>query len=197
MLVTVTTMGSALMVTEQVSRGYATELDGALTREEARFALDWIETTIREAGANPYNVATTNCPGAAVAVQALRLDPNANGVRDDVRLQADVNPPNGLVGGVGGACGELGEDLTIAHDPTARTITVLDNNLGGVPTPMTDSVITDLRFDYLDAARTPTTDATQVVFVRIEVTAEAPNANRARGAADTVTLSTEVRLRTR
>ncbi len=197
MLITVTMMGAALTVADQVSRGFNAQLDGALLQAEARFAMEWIETTLRTAGSNPYDIATTNCPGAGTAFEALRLDPNGNAVMDDVRLQADINPPNGLLGGVGGVCDETGEDVTIAHDPTARTITLLDNNLGGTPTPMTDSVITDLQFTYLDANRAPTTVAAAVAFVQVLVTAETPNANRARGAADSVTLTTEVRVRTR
>ena len=116
---------------------------------------------------------------------------------DDVRLQADINPPKGLLGGIGGVCNETGEDVTIAHDPTARTSTLLDNNVGGDPTPMTDSVITGLRFAYLDANRAPTTVAAAAAFVRVLVTATTPNASRARGTPDSVTLTTEVRVRTR
>ena len=82
-------------------------------------------------------------------------------VMDDLRVQADVNPPNGLLGGVGGVCDEAGEDVTIAHDPTAMTITLRDNNLDDNPIAMTDSVITDLRFAYLDANRTPTPSPTR------------------------------------
>ena len=197
MMVTVTAMGTALAVTEQISRGYTTQLDNALTQEEARFALEWLETALRTAGANPYDVATTNCPGAAFNVQAVRLDPNGNGVMDDLRLQADVNPPNGLVGGVGGTCDEAGEDVTIGHDSGAKTITLLDNNLGGLPTPMTDGVITGLQFSYLDANRVATNAAAAAAFVQVSVTAEAPGANRARGARDTVTLTSEVRIRVR
>ena len=197
MAITVTTMGTSLAITEQVSRGYTTQLDNALTQEEARFALDWVASALRTAGANPYAVVTTNCPGAAFNFQAVRLDPNGNGVMDDLRLQADVNPPNGLVGGVGGVCDEAGEDVTIGLDPATKTITLLDNNLGGLPTPMTDGVITGLQFSYLDANRVATNAAAAAAFVRVSVTAEAPGANRARGARDTVTLTSEVRIRVR
>ncbi len=92
MLVTVTMMGAALTVAEQVSRGFGTQLDGALLQDETRFALEWIETTLRTAGSNPYDIATTNCPGVGIGFEALRLDPNGNAVMDDIRLQADVNP---------------------------------------------------------------------------------------------------------
>ena len=197
MLVTVTATGAALAVTEQVSRGYDTRIDGALAQDEARYALEWIETTLRTTGSNPYDIATTNCPGAGIGFEALRLDPNANGVMDDVRLQADINPPNGLLGGVAGVCDETGEDVTIAHDPAAKTITLLDNNVGGNPTPMTDGVITGLQFTYLDANRGPTTVAAAAAFVQVLVTAETPSANRARGARDSLTLTTEVRVRSR
>ena len=94
-------------------------------------------------------------------------------------------------------CDETGEDVTIAHNPTTKTITLVDNNVGGPPTPMTDSVITGLQFTYLDTNRAPTTVAAAVAFVQVLVTAETPSANRARGARDSLTLTTEVRVRTR
>ena len=197
MLITVAAMGAALAMTEQVSREYTTRLDAALLQDEVRFALEWIETTLRTAGSNPHDIATTTCPGAGLEFEALRLDPNGNSVMDDLRVQADVNPPNGLLGGVGGVCDEAGEDVTIAHDPTAMTITLRDNNLDDNLIAMTDSVITDLRFAYLDANRTPTAVADAVAFVRVSVTAETPNANRAHGSPDSLTLTTEVRVRTR
>ena len=37
------TLGAAVLITDQVSRGYTSQLDGALVQEEARFALTWIE----------------------------------------------------------------------------------------------------------------------------------------------------------
>jgi len=197
LMVTATAIGTALMVTEQVSRGYHGTLDGTLIQEEARYALDRIESALRTAGANPYGVTDTNCSGATTPFTAVRLDPNGNGQMDDVRLQADVNPPNGLVGGVSGVCDEAGEDVTIAFDPAARVITVRDNTLGTSPAPMTDAVITGLDLAYLDATQTPTADAAAAAFVRVSVTAETPNANRAQGAAERVVVTSVVRIRSR
>lgn len=197
MAITATALGTALTVTEQVSRGYHSSLDNTLIQEEARYALDWIETTLQGAGANPYGVVTSNCPANGTPFAAIRLDPNGNGILDDVRLQGDVNPPNGLIGGVGGICDEAGEDVTIALNQTTRAITLRDNNLGTPPVPMTDAVFTSLRFAYLDATETPTAAPDAAAFVRITLTAETPNANRSTGAADQVALSSIVRIRTR
>ena len=189
-------LGAAVLITDQVSRGYTSQLDGALVQEEARFALDWIEEALRAAGSNPYGIAASNCPAAGTAFRAIRRDPNGNGALDDIRIQADVNPPNALLGGVG-PCTEPGEDITIAHDPAAQTITVLDNNLGGAPTPMTDGVITQLRFTHLDATRVVTANDDAVAFVQVAVTAQGPNRDRQLGQPATVTLTSEVRIRTR
>ena len=57
---------------------------------------------------------TTPCPAAGTPFQAIRFDPNANGQNDDIRLQMDANPTNGLIGGAAGACNETNEDVTIA-----------------------------------------------------------------------------------
>ena len=190
-------MGAAVLITDQVSRGYTSQLDGAMVQEEARFALDWIEEALRSAGSNPYGIAASNCPAAGTAFLAIRRDPNGNAVMDDIRIQADVNPPNALLGGLAAACGEAGEDITIAHDPAAQTITVLDNNLGGAPTPMTDGLITQLQFTHLDASRVVTANENAIAFVQVAVTAQGPNRDRQLGQPATVTLTSEVRIRTR
>ncbi len=190
-------LGAAVLITDQVSRGYTSQLDGAMVQEEARFALDWIEEALRSAGSNPYGIAASNCPAAGTAFRAIRRDPNGNGVLDDIRIQADVNPPNALLGGLAAPCGEPGEDITIAHDPAAQAITVLDNNLGGAPIPMTDGVITLLQFAHLDATRAATANENAIAFVQIAVTAQGPNRDRQLGQPATVTLTYEVRSRTR
>ena len=190
-------LGAAVLITTQVSRGYTSQLDGAMVQEEARFALDWIEEALRSAGSNPYGIAASNCPAAGTAFLAIRRDPNGNAVMDDIRIQADVNPPNALLGGLAAACGEAGEDITIAHDPAAQTITVVDNNLGGAPTPMTDGLITQLQFTHLDAGRVVTANENAIVFVQVTVTAQGPNRDQQLGQPATVTLTSEVRIRTR
>ena len=190
------TLGAAVLITDQVSRGYTSQLDGAMVQEEARFALTWIEEALRSAGTNPYGIAASNCPAAGTAFRAIRRDPNGNAVMDDIRIQADVNPPNALLGGLAAACGEADEDITIAHDPAAQTITVLDNNLGGAPTPMTDGVITQLQFTHLDANRVVTANENAIAFVQVAVTAQGPNRDRQLGQPATVTLTSEVRIRT-
>ena len=196
-LVSSAVLSAAVLITDQVSRRYTSQLDGALVQEEARFALDWIEEALRSAGSNPYSIAASNYPAAGTAFLAIRRDPNGNAVLDDIRIQADVNPPNALLGGLAGACGEPGEDITIAHDPAAQTITVLDTNLGGAPTPMTDGVITQLQFTYLDATRAVTANDNAVAFVQVAVTAQGPNRDRQLGQPATVTLTSEVRIWTR
>ncbi len=175
------TLGAAVLLTDQVSRGYTSQLDGAMVQEEARFALTWIEEALRSAGSNPYGIAASNCPAAGTAFRAIRRDPNGNAVMDDIRIQADVNPPNALLGGLVAACGEAGEDITIAHDPAAQAITLLDNNLGGAPIPMTDGVITQRQCTHLDANRVVTANENAIAFVQIAVTAQGPNRDRQLG----------------
>ena len=189
-------LGAAVLITDQVSRGYTSPLDGAMVQEEARFALNWIEEALRSAGSNPYGIAASNCPAAGTAFLAIRRDPNGNAVMDDIRIQADVNPPNALLGGLAAPCAEPGEDITIAHDPAAQTITVLDNNLGGAPTPMTDGLITQLQFTHLDASRVVTANENAIAFVQVAVTAQGPSRDRQLGQPATVTLTSEVRIRT-
>ena len=196
-LVSLITLGVAVQVATQVQRGYTRQLDAAAYEEEARYAIDWIERTLRSAGSNPYAITVSNCPVAGTAFVALRLDPNANGLDDDIRINADVGLPNGLLGGDAGACVAADEDITIAFDAATQTITRQDNNLDAAPIPMTDSVITGLQLTYLDSNRVATADPAAIAFVGVAVTAQATQMNANTGGFDTITLNSEVRLRSR
>jgi hypothetical protein len=118
--------------------------------------------------------------------QPIWIDPNGNGEDDDVRVQADVNPPDGT-------CTDNEEDVTIALD-TARNIITLDTGAGAVD--MTDPIITNLVFTYLDRSRNPTAAEAQVAYVGIAVTGQSEGRSTATGFTQ-FTLSTEVRIRTR
>ncbi len=196
-LVSLITLGVAVQVASQVQRGYTRQLDSSAYVEEARFAIDWIERTLRSAGSNPYGITVSNCPTAGTTFEALRLDPNANGLDDDIRIHADVGLPNGLLGGDAGACVEADEDITIALDLATQTITQQDNNIDAAPIQMTDGVITGLQFTYLDSDRVVTANPAAIAFVGVTVTAQATEMNANTGGFDTVTLSSEVRLRSR
>ncbi len=76
-------------------------------------------------------------------------------------------------------------------------ITRQDNNLEASPTAMTEPIITELLFTYLDASRNPTTDPASVVYVRVRVTGRSEAYSIFLGDYATSTLETEVRIRTR
>jgi len=196
-VVTLLVLGAALTVTTQIQQGYTTQLDRAGEREEARFAADWLARELRQAGTNPYGVTVSACPAANTNFLPIRIDPDGDGVNDDIRVNADVNPPNQLLGGSAGACIEADEDVTISHDPATRMITRFDNNVDAAPVPVTDSVITQLQFTYLDANRVWTVNPAAVAFVQILVTAQARRMNPQTGQFDTFTAGSEVRLRAR
>ncbi len=196
-LVSLVVLGVAVQVASGVQRGYTRQLDSSAYVEEARFAIDWIERTLRSAGSNPYAITVSNCPAAGTAFVPLRLDPNANGLDDDIRINADIGMPNGLLGGAAGACVEANEDMTIAFDPATQTITQRDNNIDAAPIQMTDGVITGLQFTYLDSNRVVTANPAAIAFVGVVVTAQATAMNAQTGGFDTVTLTSEVRLRSR
>ncbi|MCX6537352.1 MAG: prepilin-type N-terminal cleavage/methylation domain-containing protein [Acidobacteria bacterium] len=190
-------MGSALLVTRQTTRASNVLLDGSATQEEVQFVIEWITTALRSAGANPYMITTGACPAAGTVFTPIQLDPNGTGLADNVRIEADINPPNGLLGGAAGACNEGGEDLTIAHNLANLTITKRDNNLDQAAVVMTDRVISSLRFTYLNAQRVATAVPTQVAYVQVSVTGQTITRDEYRNAPTTYTLTSEVRLRLR
>jgi Tfp pilus assembly protein PilW len=195
--IAVAMLGSAVALASQVQRSYGTELDDVAAQEEGRFALDWIGRLLRSAGNNPYDITVSGCPAAGTAFQALRFDPDLDGLPDDVRIQADVNPANGLLAGLAGTCTEAGEDITIAHDAVNSVITRRDNAVDAAPQAMTDRVFTNLTFTYLDRARAVTADPDAVAYVQTSVTVRSRARNPHTGQFTTTVMSTEVRLRTR
>jgi prepilin-type N-terminal cleavage/methylation domain-containing protein len=191
-------LGASAALAARMQQSYGTDLDDVAVEEEARFALDWIARLLRAAGSNPYNITVSPCPVAGTAFQAIRLDPNANGVQDDVRIQADINPPNGLLLGTTGACTtEPGEDVTISHDSVNRVITRQDHGVDATARAMTDPVITQLRFTYLDATRAATVNPATIAYAQVSITGTSRMWNVERRQYNTKTLQTEVRLRIR
>ena len=192
-----TIMGTALVLTTQVQKSYRSQLDGAAVQQEARYALDWISRALLSAGSNPSRITVGACPAAGTTFRAIRRDPNADAVHNDIRIHADISPPNGLLGGLGGACTEAGEDLTIAHNAATSTITVRDNNVGGAAVPMSDTVVTQLLFQYFSAngAVAATDDATATV--RVTIAARTPAIDAYTRQRLTFTLVSDVRLRSR
>lgn len=196
-LLTTTIVGSAVMMASQVQQGYAHQLDDAGVQQETRFVVEWIAKTIATAGSNPYRIVTTQCPSTGTAFAALRFDPDGDGIHDDVRIQADINPPNGLLVGASGQCNEAGEDVTIAHDPQLNAITRRDRATDQAPVAVTSGVFTQLLFSYLTADRAATTAPASAAYVRVSLTGRSASANANTGDFQTFSYSSEVRLRSR
>ncbi|HEY5619026.1 MAG TPA: prepilin-type N-terminal cleavage/methylation domain-containing protein [Vicinamibacterales bacterium] len=197
-LITTAVLGGTVVLATQLQQGYSTQLDDVLVEQEARFALDWIARILRSAGSNPYSVSTSPCPTVGTPFQAIRIDPDGDGMDDDIRIQADISPPNGILGGdVAGTCTEEGEDVTIAHDADALTITLEDNNTDDAPQAMTEPIIPELEFTYLNSARNVTTDPDLIAYVQVQVTGRSKTYNTILGEYPETTLTTEVHVRTR
>jgi hypothetical protein len=192
----VVVVGTGVMLAAGVQSAAAHDEDDAAAREEAQFALAWIGQVVSTAGSNPYGVTEAECFAADAAFAPLQLDPDGNGVHDDLRVQADINPPNKIVGGPSGSCEEMDEDVTITFDAETGAI-MRDDVASRGAEAITDGVFTNLRFSYLTAARALTTSADEVAFVRVELTAESPSRNPMTGQRATFTYSSEIPLRTR
>jgi prepilin-type N-terminal cleavage/methylation domain-containing protein len=198
-VVSLLVLGGAVSLTSQVQNGYRRQMEETAAEQEGRYALDWVSRLIRSAGNNPYNIATGNCPAANTAFSGLVPDPNGDTVQNDIRLQTDSNPPDRLLGGDTGACDQPNEDVTVSYDAGTRSITFLDNNLGGGATIRTDAVITSLQFIYRDGSHNvlaPPVNGAQVMYVETRLTVQ-PRAIANQGAGMTRTLSQEVRIKGR
>jgi prepilin-type N-terminal cleavage/methylation domain-containing protein len=197
MAISATIMGTALLLTTQVQKSYASQVDGASVQQEARYAMDWITRALQSAGSNPEEIMVSACPAAGTTFRSIRRDPNADGIQSDIRIHADIGPPNGLLGGLGGACIEAGEDVTIAHNAVTRTITRRDNNTEAAAVNMSDGVITLLFFQYIRANGAVAVTDDQIATVRVTIGARTPSIDQYTGQFVTYTLVNDVRVRSR
>ena len=201
-LVTTMVLGGAVMMTSQVQQSFRRQIEDSAGEQEGRYALEWVSRMIRAAGTNPYALHqnpgdTSACPAAGTAYAWLVMDPNADGIDNDVRLQTDSNPPDGLLGGPAGTCTQANEDVTVSFDAGTNSITFLDNNLGGSASIRTDAVIESLLFVFKDVSHVPTVTAANVVYVETQVTVRTRTVNASTGLPETRLLTQEVRVRGR
>ena len=204
-------LGAAVALTNQVQNGYRRQLEDAAAEQEGRYALDWIGRYIRSSSNDPYGRANipgnTPCPGVPLPltnIAGIQFDPDADGDSNDIRLMTDANPPDGMFGGVAGACNQANEDVTISHDNLNNTIVFLDNNTGGVVATRTDTVIEDLNFVFRNSTRgiinpnDPLTgDADDVVWVETQITIRTRTIDVASGQPMRRLLTSDVRVRSR
>ena len=195
--ITTAVLGGAVVLATQLQQSYSTELDDAAVGDEGRFALDWIARVMRSAGSNPYSITLSPCPDANTAFQGIRLDPNGNGLEDDVRVQADINPTDGALVGSAGDCTQEREDITIAHNPDELTITKRDRGSAdpAAVVTMTEPIFTQLLFTYLDSSRAVTTAVNSIAYAQIVVTGQSKARNPITGQYTPFSYDTEVRLR--
>ena len=177
MAITTVVLGATVGLAATIQQAYTSDFDDVAVEQEVRYSLDWIARYLRPAGSNPYSCAV---------FQPIWIDPNGTCTNNNVRVQADINPPDG-------DCTDAEEDVTIALD-TARNVITLNTGAGAVD--MTDPIITNLVFTYMDSSHNPTANEMQIAYVGIAVTGRSRGRDTNTGFT-TFTLSSEVRIRTR
>lgn len=197
MVCTTIVLGGAVALTTQIQNGYRVQLEDSAGEQEARYAMEWIGRYLRGAGNNPFNVTSSNCPGANTTFYGVIMDPNGDGVNDDITLQSDSNPPDGLIGGSSPTCNQANEHVTISFDSASHTIIFLDEAVGASATTRTDNVINGLEFVYLDSNRVETSVQADVFYVQTNITIRSRTMVGASGQPVTRTLTSEIRVRNR
>ena len=194
---TMAVVGAAVALSTGVQNVYSFELEDAAVQQEARYALDRITQSIAAAGSNPYGVVTADsCTGEQ---PGLDIDTDDDGMDEDnaIRVLADVNPPNALLAG-DDTCSSLeyGEDVTYSYNAVTRTITITDPlRDGGAHFDMTDAVVSDLDFVYLDWNRNVTTTPANIRYVQVALTVQSKARNPYTGEYTEYTYDSEVMVR--
>ena len=199
-LITTLVLGGAVMLTSSVQNSFRRQIEDSAGEQEGRYALDWVSRLIRAAGNNPFALppvvgGTAACPEAGTPYSWVMMDPDADTINDDIRLQSDSNPPDGVLGGA--ACDQKFEDVTVSYDPATSSITFRDNNFDDDAEVRTDAVIDGLLFVYKDVDHKATTNPLNVVYVETQVRVRTRTINPLTGLPETRTLTQEVRLRGR
>jgi type II secretory pathway pseudopilin PulG len=201
-LVTTLVLGGAVMLTSRVQESFKRQIEDSAGEQEGRYALDWVSRLIRGAGNNPFSLPIAEGDLAACPIAAggtpyswVIMDPDADGINDDIRLQTDSNPPDGILGGAG--CDQKNEDVTVSFDPETSSITFRDNNLDDGAEVRTDAVIDNLLFVFKNDEHEPTADVANVVYVETQITVRTRTINPLTMLPETRLLTQEVRLRGR
>jgi type II secretory pathway pseudopilin PulG len=209
-VVTMIVLGSAVALTSQIQTGYRRQLEDSAGEQEARYAMEWIARYLRGAGNNPFGVTESDCPGVDTTFEGIIVDPNGDGVHDDITLQSDSNPPDKKVGGEAPACDQINEHVTISFCSQGNfeddlcgapnTITFLDNAVGDDATTRTDNVIDGLEFRYLNSDHevmvAPIVQV-NIFYVQTRITIRSRTIDAASGTPNTRELTREVRVRNR
>jgi type II secretory pathway pseudopilin PulG len=190
-------LAGAVAMSNAAQQSQSSQLQDTAADQELRYALEWIGNMVQSAGTNPYGIVLAACPAANTPFQAIRIDPDGDGLNDDIRIQADINPANRLLGGLTSACNEAGEDVIIAHDPANSVITRRDMSIDAVPLEMTDRIVTNLTFTYRDVTRAVTAVPDNVVFVTASMSVRSRGTSARNGQRQVLTSSREIRLRAR
>lgn len=167
--VLMTVTGAAGVLATSVQRtAMAADAEHA-ARMDARHTLASVTRALEAAGSYAYGRPASVC-GAGGDAAPLVLDPRGDGRRDAVRVRADINPPNGVLGGRGGRCDEAGEDVLIALDREAGTVTRRDGASSAGPVAISEGRVTGLRFEYRTADGSAASRAEDVVAVTVTLT---------------------------
>ena len=213
-VVTMLVLGSAVALTSQIQNGYRRQIENSAGEQEARYAMEWIGRYLRGAGNNPFNVVESDCPGANTDFFGIIIDPNGDGVQDDITLQSDSNPPDKKVGGEPPDCNQANEHVTISFcseaaasaDPpqcgAPNTIQFLDEAVGDDATTRTDAVIDSLEFVYLDSDHEEIVDPTaddnlSVFYVQVHIGIRTRTIDASSLQYDKRQLTSEIRVRGR
>ena len=201
-MITTLVLGGAVMLTSRVQESFKRQIEDSAGEQEGRYALDWVSRLIRGAGNNPFSLPIAEGDLAACPIAAggtpyswVIMDPDADGINDDIRLQTDSNPPDGILGGA--ACDQKNEDVTVSYDPGTSSITFRDNNLDDGAEVRTDAVIDNLLFVFKNDEHEPTADVANVVYVETQIIVRTRTINPLTMLPETRLLTQEVRLRGR
>jgi len=176
-------LAMAAQFLQSFQRSYSIEQEVTNMEQGLRMGMEFLVREVREAGNNPQKL--TMIP--------VTVDPNQDGVNNDIRLRRDINPPDDWTGTVS----DPYEDITLSYDSTKRAIMMTDHVTGAASQPLVEDAISGVTFTLIKADGTVTTSAGQAVAVRIQVDGQTKVKDRRTNHYVTASLTSDVALRYR
>ena len=128
-------LAMAAQFLQSFQRSYSIEQEVTNMEQGLRMGMEFLVREVREAGNNPQKL--TMIP--------VTVDPNQDGVNNDIRLRRDINPPDDWTGTVS----DPYEDITLSYDSTKRAIMMTDHVTGAASQPLVEDAISGVTFTLI------------------------------------------------
>lgn len=179
--------GAVLTVFYQSNASFASQNELARTTQQQRLALDQMVRLLRQAGSDPANALTVP-PVEILGPEHIRINTDITG-----SVPSTTADPKESTGDPDGLQNSIFERVIVRYDGASDSIFI---DIGYGEELLADRV-EGLTFTFFDLSGNITTDPAQIARARVELTALTPNVDLRSGKVSSVSLASDVFIRSR